>query len=196
MLYLFKDYLPQAVTFHPFNLSTVMFLLIITLVTTLLAGFYPARVIAGYIPVLSLKGSGLQNRPGKLNLRKALIVFQFTISLIFIIGAIVIGKQINFMRNADKGFNTDAIITINKFRDKKGSLKILAENIKHIKAVDKVLLQGFPPMGFAQMSASYKFRGKEEISLQPILESGNEGYVSFYQMKLIAGRDILRSDKP
>jgi len=194
MLYLFKDYLPQALTFHPFNLSTVMFMLIITLVTTLLAGFYPARVIAGYIPVLSLKGSGWQNRPGKLNLRKALIVFQFTISLIFIIGAIVIGKQINFMRNADKGFNTDAIITINKFRDKKGSLKILAENIKHIKAVDKVLLQGFPPMGFAQMSASYKFRGKEEINLQPILESGNEDYVSFYQMKLIAGRNILRSD--
>jgi ABC-type antimicrobial peptide transport system permease subunit len=194
MLYLFKDYIPEAVTFHPFNASTLIFLLVVTILTTVLAGFYPAKVLAGYLPVLSLKGTAVQTNSEKLNLRKALIVFQFTISLVFIIGAIVMVKQIKFMTSADKGFNTDAIITVNKWRDNNGNLKVLAENIKHIKGVDKVLLQGFPPMGFAQMNSSYIYKGKENINLQPILEIGNEDYIPLYQMKLIAGRNILHSD--
>jgi putative ABC transport system permease protein len=194
MLYFFKDYIPEGVTFHLFDSSTLTFLLIVTVVTTVLAGFYPARILAGYLPVLSLKGAALQVGTEKLNLRKTLIVFQFTISLIFIIGAIVMGKQINFMIKADKGFNTDAIITINKWGDNSGKLSVLAENIKHINGVDKVLLQGTPPMGFAQMSTSYKFKGKDEIQLQPLLEIGNEDYVSFYQMKLVAGRNVSHSD--
>jgi len=194
VLYLFKDYIPKAITFHLFDSSTLIFLLIVTIITTILAGFYPARVLAGYLPVLSLKGLPLQSGSKNINLRKALTIFQFTVSLVFIIGSIVIGKQINFMINSDKGFNTNGIITINKFRDKNGSLKILAENIKHINGVDKVLLQGFPPMGFAQMSSTYEFKGKEDINIQPILESGNEDYIPFYQMKLIAGRNILPGD--
>jgi len=194
MLYLFKDYIPEAVTFHLFNSSTLIFLVVIITITTVLAGFYPAMVLAGYLPVESLKGPAMQGGSGRSNLRKALTVFQFTVSLIFIIGALVIGRQIDFMIGSDKGFNTNGVITINKFRDTNGSLKILAENVKHIKGIDKVLLQGFPPMGFAQMSSTYKFKGKENINIQPILETGNEDYIPFYQMKIIAGRNILPGD--
>ena len=117
MLYLFKDFIPGAITFHPFQSATIIFLISITVITALLAGFYPAKVLSSYLPVLSLKGAAYQQGREKLNLRKALIVFQFTMSLIFIIGVITMGKQINFMANADKGFNTDAIITINKWGD-------------------------------------------------------------------------------
>src|SRR5205814_8362684 len=108
----FNAFIPQGITFHLFNSSTLIFLLIVTLVTSLLAGFYPAKVLASYLPVLSLKGLVVQKAGGKANLRKGLIVFQFSISLVFIIGSIVIGNQIGFMREADKGFNSDAIITI------------------------------------------------------------------------------------
>ena len=99
----------------------------VTIITTLLAGIYPAKVLAAYLPVLSLKGTAVQYATGKVNLRKALIVFQFTISLVFIIGALVIGKQITFMSDADKGFNTDAVITINNWSDHEGKLKVFAE---------------------------------------------------------------------
>jgi ABC-type antimicrobial peptide transport system permease subunit len=194
MLYFFKDYIPEAVTFHLFDSSTLIFLSILIIITTVLAGFYPARILAGYLPVISLKGGAFQAGAEKLNHRKALIVFQFTISLIFIIGAIVMGKQISFMTKGDKGFNTDAIITINKWRDNSGKLGVLAEKIKHINGVDKVLLQGTPPMGFATMTSGYKFKGKDEIHLEPLLEIGNEDYIPFYQMKLVAGRNISHSD--
>ena len=192
-LYLFKDFVPLGVAFH-FETSTFIFLSLITVITTLLAGFYPAKVLSSCLPVLSLKGTAFKNGTEKITLRKALIIFQFTISLIFIIGVITIKKQMNFMTNGDKGFNSNAIITLNKWGDQDGKMKVLAENIKHIPGVNKVLMQGNAPMGFAQMSESYKFKGKEELTLQPTIEIGNEDYIPFYQMKLIAGRNMFNSD--
>ena len=193
MLYLFKDFIPEGITFHLFQPATFAFLISITLITTLLAGFYPARVLSSYLPALSLKGAAFQKGTEKLSLRKALIVFQFTMSLIFIIGVLIMSRQMHFMASADKGFNSDAIITMNKWRDD-GRMKVLAESIKHIPGVEKVLLQSNAPMGFAQMSSTYKFKGKEEMTLQPTIEIGNEDYIPFYQMKLIAGRNMLHSD--
>ena len=194
MLYLFKDFIPQQISFHLFTPSTLIFLITITVITSLLAGFYPAKVLSSYLPALSLKGAAFQKGTERLNLRKALIVFQFTMSLIFIIGVITIGKQINFMMSADKGFNSDAIITLTKWGERDGKMKVLAENIKHIPGVNKVLMQMSAPMGFAQMSNTYKFKGKEEMTLQPTIEIGNEDYIPFYKMKLIAGRNMLHSD--
>ncbi len=193
MLYLFKDFIPGQISFQLLQPSTLIFIVAITLVTTLLAGFYPAKVLSSYLPALSLKGTAFQKGRDRLNLRKVLIVFQFSMSLIFIIGVIIIGKQINFMTNGDKGFNSDAIITLNKWRDD-GRMKVLAENIKHIPGIEKVLLQSAAPMGFAQMSSSVTYKGKQDITLQPNIEIGNEDYIPFYQMKLIAGRNMFHSD--
>jgi len=108
----FNDFIPAGLVFHPFQGKTLLFLLAITLVTSLLAGFYPARLLSSYLPVLSLKGA-LPTSIERIGLRKALIVFQFSISLLFIVAAMTMGKQMNFMKTSDKGFNSDAIITVN-----------------------------------------------------------------------------------
>lgn len=192
-LSLFKDYIPEAIRFQSLEGRTIVFLILITVVTTILGGFYPARVLSSYLPVLSLKGAGFQKGKEKLNLRKALIVFQFSMSLIFIISVVTMGKQINYMSSGEKGFNSDGIITINKWGDH-GKLKLLSESIKHIPGIDKVLLQLNAPMGFAQMSESYRYKGSNEITLQPTVEVGNENYIPFYQMRLIAGRNMLHDD--
>jgi putative ABC transport system permease protein len=193
-LYFFKDFVPAGVTINFFNPSTLIFLCIITLLTTLLAGFYPAKILSSYLPVLSLKGSAAHKGTEKVNLRKALIVFQFTISLIFIIAAIVVGRQINFMKYTDKGFNTDAIITLTKRKAFADKLKVFAENIRQIKGVDKIILQDHSPMGFAQMGNSFIYRDKQQKIIQSMLEIGNEDYIPFYKMKIIAGRNMLHSD--
>ena len=193
-LYLFKDFIAAGITFEVFNPSTLVFLSAITLLTTLMAGFYPASVLSAYLPVLSLKGHVVSKGAEKLNLRKALIVFQFTVSLIFIIAAMVIGRQINFMRYSDKGFNTDAVLTIMKWGDKEGRLKVFAQNVKQIKGIDRVLLQEHAPMGFAQMSNGFKYKDGEEKTVQAMMEIGNDEYIPFYKMKLIAGRNMIHSD--
>jgi len=193
-LYLFKDFIAAGITFEIFNASTLVFLSAITLLTTLLAGFYPARVLAAYLPVLSLRGNVVSKGTDKVNLRKALIVFQFTVSLIFIIAAIVVGRQISFMRYSDKGFNTDAVLTITKWGDKEGRLKVFAQNVKQLKGIDKVLLQNHAPMGFAQMANSFKYKANEEKIVPAMMEIGNDEFIQFYKMKLVAGRNMIHSD--
>ena len=194
VLSVFSSYIPQGITFYPFEPSMLLFLFSVTLVTTLLAGFYPAKVLSSYLPVLSLKGAAIQKGADKINLRKALIVFQFTISLIFIISVLVIGKQMRFMNNADKGFDTDAIITAYNWNDHQGKLNVFAENIKQLPGVSSVILQGTAPMGFAQNIDNYKFKEKEENTRQVLADIGDKDFIPFYGMKLIAGRNMLAGD--
>jgi hypothetical protein len=163
-------------------------------VTCLLAGFYPAKVLSSYLPILSLKGVADHSGGKGAYLRKALIVFQFSISLIFIIGTIVISNQIRFMRTKNKGFKTDAIITLNKWGDQSGKMKVLAEKIKQLKGVDKVILQGTQPMGIAEQTSNFIYKGKNEIKTEVPIKIGNEDFIPFYQMKLIAGRNMMHSD--
>ncbi len=190
----FAYYIPGSIVFRPFQPSTLIFLMVITIVTTLLAGLYPSRVLAAYLPVLSLKGGPVQKGTDKINLRKALIIFQFTFSMIFIIAALVVGKQIRYMNSADKGFNSDAVITINNWNDHEGKLKVFATNISHIPGVKKAIWQGTAPMGFAQNMEMYKYREKEADSRMVLADMGDQSFIPFYGMKIIAGRNMLEGD--
>ena len=194
VLSLFSSFIPKGIVFNPFQPATLIFLCALLLLTTLLAGFYPAKVLSSYLPVLSLKGAAAKSGSGGANLRKALIVFQFTISLIFIIGTLVISNQIRFMRTKDKGFKTDAILTVNNWRDQSGKMAVLAEKIKQLPGVDKVIAQCIPPMGFGDMGNNFTYKGKKEIHLEVSTKMGNENFIPFYQMKMLAGRNMAHSD--
>lgn len=194
VLSLFNNYIPAGV-FFSLNTGTFIFLISVLVITTLLAGFYPAIVLSGYFPVQSLKGVGAKTNKENWYLRKSLIVFQFSISLIFIIATLVIGKQISYMRDSDKGFKTDAIITIQKvWRDHTNRANALAENIKHIAGVDKVILEAFAPMGFPHMQGGVEYKGKDDIKFDASYQPGGEGYIPFYEMKLLAGRNLFPGD--
>jgi putative ABC transport system permease protein len=194
VLTLFSDYIPGAVRFN-INMPTILFLLSVLLITTLLAGFYPAIVLSAYSPVQSLKGTGAKPIKEKAYLRKGLIVFQFSISLIFIIGTLVIATQIHYMRDGDKGFKTDAIVTIpHIWRDHSNKVNGLTQDIKRIPGVDHVILEAFAPMGFPHMIQSIEYKGANDIKLDASLQPGNEDFIPFYEMKILAGRNLYHSD--
>src|SRR4029078_683536 len=147
-----------------------------------------------YVPVLSLKGiTSTRGNPGG-GLRKALMIFQFSISLIFIIGTLVISNQLKYMQTKDKGFKSDAIITINNWNDQSGKMKILAEKIRNIRGVDKIIQQATAPMGFAETGNIFTYKGKNALKSEVLTKMGNEDFIPFYRMKLIAGRNMLHSD--
>jgi putative ABC transport system permease protein len=83
----------------------------LTIITGLLAGSYPALYLSSFRPIKVLKGR-FANTLSAITLRKALVVFQFTISAALIIAAFAIGKQMNFMRTTDLGFTKDQQIVI------------------------------------------------------------------------------------
>jgi len=191
---LFHDYIPEGVHFS-FDLGSFGFLLCILVFTTLAAGLYPALLLSAHLPVLSLKGllskTGIS---GGGRLRKALIVFQFATSLIFIIGSLVIGRQIHYMRNADKGFSTDAICTINAWRAKPEEMQLLAQKIRGLAGVRDIVLQGNAPMGFAHGGGNLLYRGPDLKNRMVMFQLADAGFLPFYGMKLLAGRNFRQGD--
>ena len=192
VLTLFRDYIPEGLQFHPLEPATLLFLTGLTALTTLLAGFYPAWVLSSHVPVLSLKGkTGGKER---LNLRRALIVFQFTISLVFITASLVIGKQNAYMHQADKGFITDRVLTLTNWSDPPQKLQVYSNTIRTIPGVEKTLLQGTPPMGFAQNMDNFSILPTGTEFKQVSAHIGNEEFIPFYGMRLVAGRNMVHND--
>ena len=191
----FGDFIPDGVTFNPLNSSTLIFMIVTTGLTTMLAGFYPAKVLTSHLPSVSLKGVGVQKENGKWFFRRGLIIFQFAISLFFIVGTIVINNQMQFIHSKDKGFTTkDIVIIRTKWNDSFERTRVLAQRIKQLSGIDGVALESMPPMGFGMWQSTFSFKGKTPVEAGASVKPGTEDFIPFYNFKLIAGRNIAASD--
>ncbi len=216
VLNLLQNLVPPGVHFN-LDGSTFLFLLLVTAITTLLAGFYPAKVLGAYQPTVTLKGIAAVPTGGKGELRKGLIVFQFTISLLFIIASFFMGSQLRYMMQANLGLKTDAILTLTlqqpegrrggiimeaqepgKRRQKPSEemikIPVLMDKIRQHAGIEQVIKEGRPPIGlmgfnFGGGGLRYSIE-KTEVSMH----FGNDQYAPFYGIKLVAGRNLLPGD--
>lgn len=93
-----------------YNYLYLLGLFILSIIIGVVSGFYPAFFLASFTPVKVLKGKDLKS--GKNIVRKILVLIQFSISIILIIGTLIITAQLNFIKKKDLGFDKDNLVTI------------------------------------------------------------------------------------
>ncbi|WP_268123135.1 ABC transporter permease [Roseivirga pacifica] len=94
------------------NLQWVLFALLFAIGLGVLSGSYPAFMLSAFNPISTLRGSFKTSTKGVM-LRKGLVVFQFTISIVMIIGTAIVYDQLQHQRNIDKGFDPEQVLTLN-----------------------------------------------------------------------------------
>lgn len=106
----FNIFLRKHITIDYSDTESILLFLIIILTTGLLAGSYPSFVLASFKPISVLKNMATNSSVSTVWVRKVLVVTQFSISVLLIIGTIVVSKQINYIRNRELGYNKDHLI--------------------------------------------------------------------------------------
>lgn len=196
LLLLFSDFVPAGVNFDPLSVNNWLFTGVLLFVISVLAGTYPALVMSSYRPAITLSGRKIIHGRERFSLRKSLIVFQFATSLFFIIATLVISSQMDYIKNKDRGFNTEGVLTFNtNWLGEVNKVEMLADRLRQIPTVEDVATQGFNPMGFAMWRSDFEYPGKKNVvSGITSVKAGDEHYVPLYKLRLIAGRNILESD--
>lgn len=167
--------------------------LLITLATGLISGIYPGLYLSKFKPVLALKGK-LGPTSGAIWIRKGLVIFQFTISIILITAVMVIYQQMNFVQTMNLGYNKDQIVSF----PKEGKLRIGFETfISEVQAVPGVVNASFVWGDFPGRIGSgdgFQWKGMSEEDLKIRFYSMNGGYdlIELLGMELKEGRSFSR----
>ncbi|MEB0301791.1 ABC transporter permease [Mucilaginibacter sp. 5C4] len=108
----FSTFTGQQLGLHTWNLSWLVIALVTLFVlVTLLAGTYPSLYLSAFKPIITLKGGSSMQSGGNM-LRKSLVVFQFVVSVFFIISTLIAGNQLRFMQSLDTGINRDQVLVL------------------------------------------------------------------------------------
>ena len=196
LLKIFADFIPAGLRFGLFaDPVIIIFGVLLIIIITLLAGFYPAMVLSSFKPISVLKNR-IFSANSNVSLRKGLIVFQFVIAQVFIISTIAVGRQIHFMMKKDMGFKTEAITYVQTpWQDTSlEKRKLFIQKLKTIPQIEGVSLGGHPPASFNIHATNVVYLdGKKEVRTDLQLLHGDEDYLGLYDIKLLAGRK-LRND--
>lgn len=172
------------------NISVIWIYIGIILSVGFLAGLYPALLMSSFAPIKSLKGK-VSHGFVDLLFRKGLVVFQFSIAVVLIIGTNLILNQLSYIQNAKIGMNREKVVGISlKGADQpKGDvfLKELSANPKVVAAT----LNGFNFKGIANITLLPEGKAGNELTSSNVF-SVDENYLKTMQIGLVAGRDFSK----
>ncbi|MCL6257584.1 ABC transporter permease [Aquiflexum sp. TKW24L] len=170
----------------------VLILVLIWAFTGLLAGIYPSVYLSKFRPIQILK-SNLKGSFGELLARKGLVVFQFSISLLLIIGISVIGRQMAYIQNQNLGYNQSHLLQINSSSLSDIQLESFLNQVKGIPGVENASSLSHPLVGLMSSTIGLSWEGKdseEQVKFENI--TVNMDLIETMDFEIVEGRPFSR----
>lgn len=173
------------------NWYTIPSLILFAVFVGFLAGSYPAFYLSSFSPYETLKGS-VRNSRNNGHLRRILVVFQFAVSILLIIGTLVMYRQINFMLNKDVGFDKEQLIVINRAEALGTKMKSFKDAVKNLPGVVNIASSTAVP-GRNNNNNGYAIEGRKDESFLLVTNWVDYNYLNTYKMALVSGRSFDES---
>jgi putative ABC transport system permease protein len=186
----FNDFTEKELSINFLNTPFIWLVLLGLLVfTTLLTGAFPAMIFASFMPVKVLKGVINRSKSGN-RVRQGLVLTQFTICVVLIIGTLVIKNQMDFLQNQNLGFNKEQVLIIRNARSLGNNYFPFIEKLKSSVGIESVATaQYLPGDGFdstifmPEQPSNFK---QTSLTYSHI----DESFVDVLKLKMIKGRNF------
>lgn len=176
---------------NPLHISS---LLIIVLACGLIAGSYPSLYLSAFNPVAVLKG--VKQKAGSAPfIRKGLVVLQFTVSIVLIIGTVIIYQQIQHIKNRQLGFNKNNLLEISMHGDMKNNFPLIKNHLLNTGVVDNAAISDHETIYGGNNTDDLTWQGKnpnEKVLVS--FRSVSPEFMSTSDIKLLEGRDFVPGD--
>ncbi|HVX25711.1 MAG TPA: ABC transporter permease [Parafilimonas sp.] len=186
----FNNLMQKQLSLHLENPVHIIGLLAITVICGFIAGSYPSMYLSSFNPVFVLKGLKLKTGSAAF-IRKGLVVFQFSISVVFIISTIIVYLQIQHVKNRDLGFNKNNLIEINPEHDVSKIFPLIKNDLLSTGVIQNVALADHSTLYGGNTDDRFKWQGKlpgNNVSIA--YRNVSPEFINTSGMKIIEGKDF------
>jgi putative ABC transport system permease protein len=179
-----------------FNLKTLVFLVAVFFIVTFMAGLYPALIVSGFSPILALKNKINFASVGGISLRRSLVVIQFAISQVLIVGTLIAVSQMKFIQNADLGIDKEAVLVVRGNGDSTqlSRMGLFKYELQKNKSIQYSSLCSDVPSSDNSWGSNFAFDHKPDESYTLYLKFGDADYYKTFGLQFAAGGAPAESD--
>lgn len=179
-----------------FTMWNSLFIVAVIIVVTALSGIYPAFILSGFSPVVALKNKISSASIGGISLRRALVVIQFVIAQVLIVGTIVAVSQMDYIRTADLGFNKEAVLILSSSTDSVALVnqEPFKQALLQLKDVKSVSLSSDVPSSENNAGSNFAFDHHPDESFTLYRKYGDADYFQTFDLKFVAGEGYQTND--
>ena len=186
----FNQMTGKAISFPWASSSFWLSLLGLTIVTGVVSGSYPALFLSSFQPIRILKGT-MKFSAGAAWFRKGLVVFQFVLSIVLIVGTIVVSGQVSYVQSINLGYDRDNLVSIPLEGDLTGKYRLFKEQALRIPGVGDISRISQMPTNIENGTGGVEWDGKDPNNMI-MFTNASAGYdlVRTMNLKMAVGREF------